>query len=62
MNGYFEKIIAVLKEHGFSLVRQGKGAHQIWGKGGIHVAVSTGCKSRHTANAVMKEAGIKHHF
>ena len=61
MNGYFEKIIAVLKEHGFLWCAR-KGAHQIWGKATSMVAVSTGCKSRHTANEIMKEAGIKHHF
>ena len=32
MNGYFSQIIAVLKMHGFCLIRHGKGSHQksVW--------------------------------
>ena len=61
MNGYYNQVKAVLQQHGFSLSRQ-KGSHQTWKKGSIVVTLSTNCESRHTANAVMRGAGIKHKF
>jgi predicted RNA binding protein YcfA (HicA-like mRNA interferase family) len=62
MNGYYKQIIEVLMKHGFSLVRAGKGSHEIWGKGSIVTIVPFNCPSRHTANAIMKQSGIKHRF
>jgi len=61
MNGYYALVIAVLRQHGFELVRQ-KGSHQTWKSSGCSVTVSTNCDSRHTANAIMKQAGIAHRF
>lgn len=61
MNGFYDQVITVLKQHGFSFVRQ-KGAHQTWTDGKHPVTVSTNCYSRHTANQIMKDAGIKHRF
>lgn len=61
MNGFYDQVIAVLKKHGFSLSRQ-KGSHQTWSNGKTPVTVSTSCYSKHTANRIMKDAGIKHHF
>lgn len=61
MNGYYDSVIAVLKKHGFSCVRQ-KGSHQMWSSGKLSVTVSTNCASRHTANEIMKQARIKHRF
>ncbi len=61
MKGYYDQVIAVLKKHGFSFVRQ-TGAHQTWSDGRTPVTVSTNCYSRHTANGIMKDAGINHKF
>ncbi|MET3512729.1 putative RNA binding protein YcfA (HicA-like mRNA interferase family) [Pseudacidovorax sp. 1753] len=61
MNGYYVQVTAVLKKHGFSFSRQ-KGSHQTWTNGRRSVTVSTTCDSRYTANAIMKQAGINHHF
>lgn len=61
MNGYYELVAAVLRKNGFNCRRQ-KGSHQTWCKGRVCVTVSTTCKSRHTANQIMKDAGIDHHF
>lgn len=61
MNGYYDSVIAVLKKHGFSYVRQ-KGSHQMWSNGKKSVTVSTNCASRHTANEIMKQAKINHRF
>lgn len=62
MNGYYELVVKQLKAHGFSLLRQTGGSHQIWSDGSRNVTVSTNCYSRHTANAILRQAGIKHHF
>jgi predicted RNA binding protein YcfA (HicA-like mRNA interferase family) len=61
MNGYYNQVVTVLKQHGFLFLRQ-KGSHQIWSNGSIPVTVSTNCHSKFTANAIMKQAGISHKF
>lgn len=61
----YEKLVrALLAEHGYSLSRRGKGDHDIWRNPatGRSVVVDGKIKSRHTANAVMKQGGIPHHF
>jgi hypothetical protein len=45
----------ILKGHGCYLYRQGKGDHEIWHS---RFVVDGNIKSRHTANAVLKQAGI----
>jgi predicted RNA binding protein YcfA (HicA-like mRNA interferase family) len=62
MNGYYRLIVAMLAQHGFHQVRAGKGSHEIWGNGKVTTAVPFNCPSRHTANAIMKQAGIDHRF
>lgn len=63
MNGYEAQVKEVLALHGWQLLRKGKGSHEIWSKPGHRpITVPYGCKSRHTANEVMKQAGIKHKF
>lgn len=61
MNGYYAQVVAVLQRYGFALARQ-KGSHQTWKNGAHSVTVSTNCDSRHTANAIMKQAGIDQRF
>lgn len=60
MNGYYKQVIEVLKANQFKLLRNGKGSHEIWCKENLRVTVPFNCPSRHTANAVFKEAGIAH--
>jgi predicted RNA binding protein YcfA (HicA-like mRNA interferase family) len=62
MNGYYQPLIQILKLAGFVYLRQGKGSHEMWGKGTILVTAPRDCDSRHTANAIMKQAGIDHRF
>lgn len=62
MNGYYNQVIQLLKSHGFQFIRQGKGSHEMWRKGSNAVTVPYNCYSRHTANAVMQQAGIPHKF
>ena len=59
MIGDYDDIVAILKRHGWTLHRHGKGSHEVWahnGKDAVTVPRST--KSRHTANSVLKQAGI----
>lgn len=62
MKGYYNQVAAMLIQHGFFLSRQGKGSHQMWSNGKCSVTVSVTVASRHTANAIMKQAGIAHRF
>ena len=62
---YFEKQVReILSQYGYHFERHGKGDHDIWfnPEKNRHVAVDGIIKSRHTANAVMKQAGIDYHF
>ena len=62
MNGYYKLVVAKLREHGYTLGRQNGTSHQIWVGPSGPVTVSTNCASRHTANQIMKDAGIAHKF
>ncbi|MEY6432357.1 type II toxin-antitoxin system HicA family toxin [Thioalkalicoccus limnaeus] len=55
---------AVLIDAGCRFVRPGKGDHEIWFSPhtGIHFPVDQKIKSRHTANAVLKQAGLPKKF
>ena len=60
MAEYEKKVREILKEHGCRFLRHGKGDHDIWynPENKISVAVDGKIKSRHSANAIMKEIGI----
>ena len=59
MKGFEKPVIAILTAHGFTLLRPGKGSHAIWSNGKIAVSVNHVCASRHTANGILRDAGIK---
>ena len=61
MAEYEKKVRSVLKAHGCAFVRHGKGDHDIWYSklSGRHITVDSKIKSRHTANEILKQAGIK---
>ena len=54
----------LLKAAGCRFVRPGKGHHDIWfsPNTAIYFPVDSKIKSRHTANPVLKQAGLKKHF
>lgn len=54
----------LLTAAGCHFVCLGKGDHDIWfsPQTGIYFPVDSKIKSRHTANAVFKQAGLKKHF
>ena len=62
MNGYYKLVIAQLQQHGYTYLRQGKGSHEVWVKGGHVQIVPFNCASRHTANGIMKACGISQRF
>ena len=64
MPGYADAVKDKLKEAGCSFYRQGKGDHEIWHSPitGKKFPVDQGIKSRHTANGIMKQAGVAYRF
>ena len=65
MGGSFTpEIIRLLREAGCQFVRHGRGDHDIWRAPvtGVHFVVDHAIKSRHTANAVLRQAGLRKHF
>ena len=64
MAGYEKLLRQILSQHGCSFVRRGKGDHDIWYSPitKLHITVDGKIKSRHTANAVLKQSGINYKF
>ncbi|HEY7243535.1 MAG TPA: type II toxin-antitoxin system HicA family toxin [Xanthobacteraceae bacterium] len=64
MSGFTEKLKEILRQNGCLLVRQGKGDHEIWQSSisGKRFPVDSNIQSRHTANAVLKQAGLPKAF
>lgn len=64
MAEYEKKVREILKKNGCTFVRHGKGDHDIWYSPitDTNITVDGKIKSRFTANAIMKQSGIKHRF
>ena len=64
MSNYTPHLKRILKDAGCFFERQGKGDHEIWFSPitGIRFTVDSKIKSRHTANAVLKQAGLPKKF
>lgn len=64
MADYEKKVRELLRNNGCRFVRHGKGDHDIWFSPitNRNVTVDSTIKSRHTANAIMKQSGISHRF
>jgi predicted RNA binding protein YcfA (HicA-like mRNA interferase family) len=54
----------LLRAAGCTLVRQGRGSHEIWHSPikRRNFAVPVGIPSRHTANAILRQAGLPKAF
>jgi len=54
----------LLRKAGCNLVRQGKGSHEIWYSPltGRNFPVPIGIVSRHTANSILRQAGLQKTF
>jgi len=64
MADYSRELKKHLREAGCYFERQGKGDHEIWFSPitSIKFIVDNAIKSRHTANAVLKQAGLPKKF
>jgi len=64
MVGFTEGLKRKLREAGCRRVSQGRGDYEIWFSpvSGRNFPVDSKIKSRHTANAVLGEAGLKKAF
>jgi hypothetical protein len=64
MPGYEREVREYLRSNGCYPVRKGKGDHEIWHSPitNRNITVDGEIKSRHTANAVLKQAGIGKKF
>jgi len=64
MSDYSNDLKQYLQKKGCYFERQGKGDHEIWFSPitNIRFVVDNRIKSRHTANAVLKQAGLPKKF
>ena len=64
MNNFSKALKETLSNGGWRYFRQGKGDHEIWHHPptGRKVTVDNSMKSRHTANTVLKQAGLPKAF
>ncbi|MCL2519911.1 MAG: type II toxin-antitoxin system HicA family toxin [Spirochaetaceae bacterium] len=64
MDNYEKKVRTLLLKNGCYFVRHGKGDHDIWHSPitNRNITVDGKITKRHTANGIMKEAGINHKF
>ena len=64
MADFYRDLIAILRANGCHFIRTGKGSHEIWYSpvSKNHVTVPRSTKSRHTANDVLKQAGLPKAF
>lgn len=64
MPGFTSEVKRILRDHGCYCKRHGKGDHEIWFSPISQRAfpVDSDIKSRHTANGIMKQAGLPKHF
>jgi predicted RNA binding protein YcfA (HicA-like mRNA interferase family) len=56
----YPELVALLRKAGCVFIRQGKGSHEIWYSPIAHknISVPFTIKSKPTANAILKQAGI----
>ncbi len=64
VEGYGRQLARLLRQHGCTFVRPGKGDHEIWHSpiSDCHVVLDRGVRSRFTANAVLRDASIPFRF
>ncbi|MCF6344585.1 MAG: type II toxin-antitoxin system HicA family toxin [Devosiaceae bacterium] len=63
MKGYYKLVVAELKNIGYLYERNAKGSHEVWkNEDGRQTTVPRNINSRYTANAILKQAGIKKKF
>ena len=57
--GFYRDVVKALRAHGYEYVRNTKGSHEQWvHRNGRFVVLPKNLYSRHTANSILKRAGI----
>ncbi len=64
MRDYGREVRRRLRKAGCAKIREGKGSHEIWHSPitGRSFPVPRRIRSRHTANAILKQAGLSERF
>jgi predicted RNA binding protein YcfA (HicA-like mRNA interferase family) len=64
VKGYAKEVRDKLKEAGWEFHHHGKGDHDVWHNShtGQKITVPVNLKSRHTANGILKDAGLPKAF
>ncbi|MCJ2144679.1 type II toxin-antitoxin system HicA family toxin [Methylobacterium sp. E-066] len=64
MTDFTPPLKKLLHDNGYRFFRSGRGDHEIWrhAETGRKVVVDASIKSRHTANGVLKQAGLPKAF
>jgi predicted RNA binding protein YcfA (HicA-like mRNA interferase family) len=64
VSDYGKAVREILSDNGCEFVRHGKGDHDIWQSpiSGKRFPVDHTIKSRHTANGILKQAGLEKQF
>jgi predicted RNA binding protein YcfA (HicA-like mRNA interferase family) len=60
---YYDEVVRILRRAGWTKASGGKGSHEKWiDADGKRVVIVPRSKSRHTANEVLKQAGLPKAF
>jgi len=64
MASYYRDLIKILRSNGIDRIPGGKGSHEKWRNNRLRktVVVPRNCNRRHTANEVLKQAGLPKAF
>jgi predicted RNA binding protein YcfA (HicA-like mRNA interferase family) len=64
LNDFGKPLRSILRENGCYLLRQGRGDHEVWisPRAERPLTVPMNIKSRHTANGILKQAGLAKAF
>lgn len=61
---FYHQLIRILQDHGYEYLRPAKGSHEIWWNpaSGAKMSVPRNCKSKFTANGILKSLNIDYRF
>jgi HicA toxin of bacterial toxin-antitoxin, len=64
MKSFTPELKLILKDAGCRMLRQGRGDHEVWvsPRSDIPFTVDNNIKSRHLANAILRQAGLPKQF
>ncbi len=64
MADFYRDVVRYLRDAGYEFKRSGRGDHEIWwdARTGQRVIVDRKLRSKHTANEILKQAGLPKAF